>query len=200
MALIQNLDLVTAIIAGGKSSRFSKSKSQEYLNGKRLIEYAIALAEKISEEKILIANEDQYFSNKIFPVLSDIVSNCGPVGGIYTALVQINKGWIATIPCDLPFLIPEVYKVLWRYRHSKKPTVAVVDQKIESLVALWPFCLKTNVNRFIMSGSFKINQILANLNCIEVDMENELEHFSKTYFFNINFPHDLKNAEKLFLK
>jgi molybdopterin-guanine dinucleotide biosynthesis protein A len=199
MTIIKSSDLATAIIAGGKSSRFGKSKSLEKLNGKRLIDYAILVADKISREKILIGNEDQDFLNTDFHVLRDIIPDCGPIGGIYTALVHINKGWIATIPCDLPFLIPELYKVLWQYRDDKKPTVAVVQNKIESLVALWPSSIAPVLNQFIKGRNLKIKQILANLNSIEVNMEHNLGKFNKNYFFNINFLHDLKEAENRLL-
>ena len=42
-----------------------------------------------------------------FPVVPDKIVNCGPIGGLYTALSITEADWNVFVACDMPHVSPE---------------------------------------------------------------------------------------------
>ncbi len=102
-------NILGVVLAGGKSQRFGKDKSQVKLQGKLLINYV--LNEIISEFKeiLIITNESiNFMKSKKISITKDFKNGLGPLGGVLTAMkwVKENKKeykWISTFPTDTPF-------------------------------------------------------------------------------------------------
>ena len=189
------LDFPIAIIAGGKSTRFGSQKLDFLCKGKSLIEHSVEIASQISDDIFIIKGKQDFTLNKQVIVFEDLVSECGPIGGIYTALKKIDSDWLAVMPADMPNLLPFVYKLLSDNRKDEKPVVAVSRSGIEPLVSVWPAASLDLINDQIRTKNYKLHDALKKLNAIEfVPSEIDRKIESKV-FFNINSQSDLDQID-----
>jgi molybdopterin-guanine dinucleotide biosynthesis protein A len=98
------------ILAGGHSRRMGQPKALLPLAGRPLIEHLIMRCQR-EVPRVLVAGCPQpgLYADLSVPVLTDVLPDCGPLGGIDTAihyLLQVDQSAeafeasIACIPCD----------------------------------------------------------------------------------------------------
>ncbi len=190
-------ELSVAILAGGKSSRFGDPKAKAYFGDTRLIDYSVKVAELISPNILLVKHPQQKLNQSSITVLSDIIPDCGPAGGIYTALEAIQTGWLAVLPCDMPFLIAEMYEILYNNRKQNRPVVAISENGLESLVSIWPKSVVGSIKSYLRRKELTLNKILEKLNAVQISIPDTLPEYQPENFFNINYKRDLEEMEKL---
>ncbi len=186
-------DASAAIIAGGKSRRFGSPKFQAKFRDKTLIEYSLRLAQNLSDQLLLIANDPELESLIEVPVFPDLIPNKGPLGGILTALSKIDTEWLFVLPVDMPLLKADVYFKLWQQRTDDKPAVATSSKGIESMVSLWHRSHRPFIEKLIRNDQLKINLALKELAAVQVHFGEE----SDFNFFNINFKEDIEKLERI---
>lgn len=186
-------EVSSAIIAGGKSRRFGSPKYQATFGGKTLIQYSVQLAQKLSEQLLVIANDPELQTRFNLPVFPDLIPNKGPLGGILTALTKMQTKWLFILPVDMPLLKPEIYFQLWQQRTDAKPVVATSSKGIESMVSLWHQSHRPFVEQLIKQGQLKINLALKELGAVQVPFGQEADF----NFFNINFKEDIEKLEQI---
>lgn len=182
-----------AIIAGGKSTRFGSAKINAPFAGKSLVENAVDIAKVISDDFYIIFNSDKHKFPKSWRVYRDIIPECGPIGGLYTALSYSRQKWVVVMPVDMPFLIPEIYSLLDRYRDGKKPVVATSSAGLEPLISIWPKSLLNKIKESIENKHFKLHRLLKECEAVEVNLDKYFSGEVDKILFNINSPRDLKN-------
>lgn len=183
------LKLTAAIIAGGKSKRFGAPKAEALYRGRRLIDYALDIARSIAAEVCIATGAEKRWADEDgAAAFKDEIPDCGPLGGVYTALLHTSNSWVATIPCDMPLLDRNVYRVLYARRSGLRPVVAVSDAGLEPLVTLWPREAIVAVRTAIREGDLALHTLIRALDGIEVD---DFHNIASHAFFNINFQSDL---------
>ncbi len=189
--------LIAAIIAGGKSTRFGESKIGAHFKSRTLLDYAIRLASEISNNYMIISNQQIFLPNRNLVTIPDRIPHCGPLGGIYTALYHSSAPWIATIPCDMPLLVAEVFDVLYANRQLDTPIVARSKSGVEPLVAIWPKTALPFFEQAIKNANYKIYRLLSLLHSKEISIPDALPDYRNEWFFNVNSKDDLKKLEGL---
>lgn len=179
----------SVIIAGGKSERFGEPKSLALLNNKSLIEYSIELSKKIAKKQLIVFGSKNHCKEFSIPSISDIYEGCGPLGGIYTALNFVKAGWIATIPCDTPFLSINIFKRLLNHKNGNKPIIACSKAGLEPLIGFWHTDSIEIIKNSLFNQEYKIIDTLNKQKFICVEFKEEI---SQKNFFNINTKIDLE--------
>ncbi len=188
--MLENTDC--AIIAGGKSLRFGSNKAYAELKGKKLIDYALDLAQEISTKVIIVyAQNKPSLSNDSLANLiwtQDQFSEKGPLAGIHAALLQSTAMWLAVIPCDMPYLNDKIYLNLADHRKGTEIVVAKSSNGLEPLVSLWH---KNNIGRIESllednQGKHGLKDYIENNAAKIIDLTLKHQHFK-----NINYPTDL---------
>ena len=105
-------NILGVVLAGGRSKRFGNDKTIAKLGNKTLLDHTIEKIEKNFHEILIVSNNEKLEINKknIFSTKDLIEGYLGPLVGVLTAMVWIEKNkknynWIATFPCDTPFLM-----------------------------------------------------------------------------------------------
>ena len=125
--MIEN-NILGVVLAGGKSMRFGKDKSEVKLGGKTLLEHTL---DKIKSKfnKIIIVSNNKTVKDYI-TIKDCIEGQLGPLVGVLSAMKWIKKNnyshqWIATFPCDTPFFnintkedLVEAEKILIKYKND----------------------------------------------------------------------------------
>ena len=75
------------ILAGGKSERMGTDKGMVKFRNKFLVEYPLEALKPSCPTILISSNNDDY---RIFgyPIIQDLVSDTGPMGGIYSCLLN----------------------------------------------------------------------------------------------------------------
>jgi molybdopterin-guanine dinucleotide biosynthesis protein A len=116
----------------------------------------------------------------------------GPLCGVVTGLAWLEAEWLATFPCDTPFLPLDLVAQLARNAVSR-PVVARHGGRLHGVCGLWPKTCLAKLKAGVESGALRsMRSALDACEAIECEIAA-----APNAFFNINTPDDLKRAETL---
>ena len=98
------------IIVGDKSSRMGSNKAFLKLKGKTFIELQIELLREMFDEIFISANTPSEYEYLSLPIFKDICPGKGPLGGIYTSLINSSSFHTFMLAWDMPLVRPELIK------------------------------------------------------------------------------------------
>ncbi len=188
--------IAVAVLAGGKSSRMGRDKGMMLFNGKTMIEHVLTAASEIAEDIFIIANNEVY-DNFSYPCFADEKIDCGPIGGIFTALLQAKVDKVLVLSCDVPMMSASVLKKLVGLSADEKVLAAAHKGEIQPLCAIYDKKCLTYFREAIGSGNFKMKKVLQDLDAKIIDFDST---DYKGAFLNINTPVDLANLQSLYDK
>jgi len=184
--MITDSAITVILLAGGKSSRMGQDKGLMLLNGKPMIEYIIEIAQQISTEIIIVANNDSYLKFNL-PVFKDEFLDKGPLAGIYTGLKNTKTEKNLILSCDVPYIQKELIEFLISNSEKNEITISLFQDKLHPLIGIYAkSCLpvileQIKLNELKVASLFeKIKTKLLNVN-----------EFDSSNFRNINKESDL---------
>ena len=195
-------NILAVVLAGGKSKRFGRDKSQVKLGNKILIDYILSEIIDLYKDILIVANEPIRFlnSDKI-SLTKDIKKGLGPLGGVFTAMkwARDNKKeykWISTFPIDTPFFKKDHLSKFYQDISLEKSNLFFMKSKNtrHNIFGLWSLELFEKLELALDKGDRKV-ELWANeigVKTIDFDHKN-----NKDPFFNINTEEDLEIAKKL---
>ena len=191
-------NILGVVLAGGKSQRFGKDKSQVKLQDKLLIDYV--LKEIIDEfnETLIIANSSiNFMQSKKISITRDFQSGLGPLGGVLTAMKWIKEKnkkyeWISTFPVDTPFFTKKELKFFYDNIDINKNKLFFIKNKNtrHNIFGLWSLDLMEKLEKDLTKGERKV-EVWAD--SVGVSVVN-IDYKKPDPFFNINTKEDLKKA------
>ena len=188
--------ITTVILAGGLGTRIGGAKGLQHLHGRALIDWVLDSVSRQSEEVLINANgvHDDYLCFG-YPVISDQTQNwAGPLAGLQSALRLASHAWVASVPCDTPFLpddlIARLYKAVSTIS-TVEASVAVVAGKRQPTIALYHKNVLPKLDAYLNSGGRKVNSWLETLHLSEAVLADPIA------FTNINTLDDLAHANQI---
>ena len=191
-------NILSVVLAGGKSQRFGRDKSQVKLLNKLLIDYILNVVVSEFNETLIVANEPIKFmqSNKI-SITKDFKKGLGPLGGILTAMKWIKEKnkkykWISTFPTDTPFFTREELMFFYENIDVKESKLFFIKNQNtrHNIFGLWSLDLMEKLETDLLKGERKV-EFWAD--SIGVKIVN-IDYKKPDPFFNINTEEDLKKA------
>ena len=199
---MDNNNILAVVLAGGKSKRFGRDKSQVKLGNKILIDYILSEIIDLYKDILIVTNEPIKFlnSDKI-SITSDIKKGLGPLGGVLSAMKWVkdnNKSykWISTFPTDTPFFKKEHLSKFYKKINLDKSNLFFMKSKNtrHNIFGLWSLELFEKLELALNKGDRKV-ELWANeigVKLIDLKLEN-----TQDSFFNINTEEELEIAKKL---
>jgi len=194
-------NILGVVLAGGKSQRFGKDKSQVKLQDKLLIDYV--LKEIIDEfnETLIIANSSiNFMQSKKISITRDFQSGLGPLGGVLTAMKWIKEKnkkyeWISTFPVDTPFFTKKELKFFYDNIDINKNKLFFIKNKNtrHNIFGLWSLDLMEKLEKDLTKGERKVEVWADSVGVSAVNIDYKKSH----PFFNINTKKDLDEAIKI---
>ena len=194
-------NIIGAILAGGKSSRFGEDKSNIRLGNKTLLDHTIDKIEKEFNEVLIISNNKNYnFKNKKIYIVKDCIEGqLGPLVGILTAMKWVkenkkNYRWIASFPCDTPFFDTKlISKLKLKTKETSKKLIFLnSDKKRHNIFGLWSMDLIETLEKDIKNNFRKVEIWADKIGYESININTE--KFDK--FLNINTKEDFEKAKK----
>ena len=184
------------ILAGGKGSRMGGvDKGLQGFRGKRLVDHVYERFAPQVGGIIINANQNQE-EYKTFGVrvVSDAIGGfAGPLAGFHAGLSISKRPFLASVPCDSPFLPADLVERLYKRIDDTGAELAVAKtgEQPHPVFSLMRRGVLNHLAEFLKSGGRKIDAWYATLSVVEVAFDDEAEAFS-----NINTLEELAAFEK----
>tara|TARA_B100000401_G_C52413256_1_gene534572 strand:- start:7 stop:624 length:618 start_codon:yes stop_codon:yes gene_type:complete len=195
-------NILAVVLAGGKSKRFGRDKSQVKLGNKILIDYILSEIIDFYKDILIVTNEPiKFLTSSKISVTGDIKKDLGPLGGVYSAMkwIRDNKKdykWISTFPTDTPFFKKNNLNKFYEKINLNESNLFFIKSKNtrHNIFGLWSLELFEKLEQSLDKGDRKV-EFWANENGVKI-IDFEYEN-NKDPFFNINTEKDFEIAKKL---
>ncbi len=184
------------ILAGGQGRRMGGvDKGLQMFRGKRLVDHVYErLAPQVGG--IIINANQNHDAYKSFGVrvVSDAIGNfAGPLAGLHAGLSVSRRPYLATVPCDSPFLPEDLVERLRARLNASGAAIAVAKTggRPEPVFCLVRSSVLESLTAFLKSGGRKVYDWYASLPLVEVDFDDQAAAFS-----NINTAAQLEGLEQ----
>jgi molybdopterin-guanine dinucleotide biosynthesis protein A len=186
--------VITALIlAGGKSTRMKEEKGLVYFKGRMLVEHVIESVKKITGQIIIITAHPAYRQFG-YPCTEDIMKDKGPLGGIYSGLLQSTSTKNLVIGCDMPFLSERLLAALINTCGDEDVLLTAHKGRAEPLCSVYNRDCHIHIRRLLEQNQLKITDALEGLKTRVISFDKE-EWFTGNEFANINSIEELNKYQ-----
>ena len=173
------MDIGALILMGGKNSRMIGNvkgllkiknstfleKIQETLNDFSSI--YLSINDKFSKE------QKQNFENMGFKIIEDIYKEIGPLGGIYSSLLNCKEEYLFITACDMPFITKNSIEVLCNKVDKNTDGVVFYDKnnKLYPLGAIYSKNVLPIIEEMIEKKYYKLSYLIEKSNFVKINIE-----------------------------
>jgi molybdopterin-guanine dinucleotide biosynthesis protein A len=186
-------DITGLVLAGGQGRRMGMvDKGLVELHGKPLVAHVLARLAPQVGALIVNANRNvERYAALGHPVVGDAIGGyAGPLAGLHAGLLATSTPFVATSPCDSPFLPSDlVARLAGALDATVDIAVARTFDQPHPVFALVRRDVLPHLARFLDQGGRKIDAWYASLRLTEVAFDDEADAFR-----NINTPQELADS------
>ena len=170
------------ILCGGLSSRMGTPKYKLFLG--RIISHldgfgVIALS----------VRDETQISGYDLQIWPDLLKDCGPLGGIYTALMMSETRFVFTTPCDVPDIDAGFVDGLFsKLRENDLCVAPLVDGNIQPLTVIYSVSCAGMIEESLRAGNLSVKKFLSRIDVHYVECNERGREFLR----NINTPEEYK--------
>jgi len=183
------------ILVGGKSCRMGTNKAFLELKGKTFIELQIELLREMFDEISISANTPSEYEYLNLPIFKDIYPGKGPLGGIYTSLINSSSLHTFMLACDMPFVGPKLIKHLKDLTKEYDVVIPKSENGLEPLHAFYSKNCIEPIKRELDENNLRIRSFFpqVNVKIVELDSLASSDHF-KNSIKNLNTMADYEDV------
>jgi molybdenum cofactor guanylyltransferase len=150
------------VLAGGQGRRMGgRDKGLVPFRGRPLVQWVLSALRPQVATLIISANRNREVYEAFgYPVIADRVAGFqGPLAGFASAMAEMRTPWMVVVPCDGPFLAPDlVERLRAALRREGAEIAAVTDgMRMQPVYALIPVTLAPSLNAFLAAGERRID-------------------------------------------
>jgi molybdopterin-guanine dinucleotide biosynthesis protein A len=192
-----------AILVGGRARRrHGVDKSRLDVDGLPILERQLAVLRQLSDDLMIVTRAgalhegESPFARPGLRIVSDEISDAGPLGGIHAALVNAHAPVTLVVACDMPFLSLEFLRHLAARVEGVDVAVPRTPDGYHPLCAAYAQSARPFVERQLAQGVLKVSALFSmDLRVAELGPA-ELAGFDPEgrMLSNVNTPHDYRQA------
>jgi molybdopterin-guanine dinucleotide biosynthesis protein A len=194
-------DITGVILAGGQSRRMGSDKRFVRIGEQTLLEGTISVCEQVFTEVLIVVGSPHRELPNLSPrVVTDLIPNCGSLGGLYTGLSYASCPHVFVVACDMPFLDAVVIRRFVALDRHADLLMVRLAQGLQPMHAVYSKACLPYLKRMIESGILKIQSLAEERGlAVHVVSEEAMRSISPQLlsFLNVNTPGDLEFARKL---
>ena len=187
------------LLAGGKSSRMGREKSALLVNGEPLWERQLSVLRATDPADLLISGKsDGPYANCGVEILTDEFPDCGPLGGIATALHRCKCNRLLVLAVDMPAMNAEFLRALieesQRIKKGVIPSLPAEGSRrahFEPLAAVYPQAALAIANECLRDGEYRVESFVRRLQAERLIEASLVKSGDAALFANWNVPTDL---------
>ncbi len=191
---------VTGVIqAGGKSTRMGgEPKALLEVGGRRIIERVLAAVAPAVDDLLIVTNTPDLYAFLGLPMIPDAFPDHGSLGGIFSGLAAAKGDAVFTVACDMPFLHPEVARLVAGRAGEADVVIPRVGDMLETMHASYAKACLPAMEARLREGRFKIIGFFPDVRVVEIPEADVARHRAPdVLFMNVNTPAELARARTL---
>ena len=193
-----NFPFSAALFAGGQSRRMGRDKAVVEIGGEALWKRQLATLRQLNPTQLFICGRpDVEYVGAGCEVITDVVPNAGPIGGLVTALQHVSTEILLVLAVDLPAMQPWfLERLVLRALASRRSIIPQGPQGLEPLAAVYRIESRGVAEECLRAGEFRMRSLVAALEergLAELYRAGEGE---LPLFRNVNTPEELAAANR----
>jgi molybdopterin-guanine dinucleotide biosynthesis protein A len=191
---------VTGVVqAGGRSTRMGGNpKALLDLGGQRIIERVVHAVAAVLDDILIVTNTPDLYAFLGLPMVGDVYPDAGSLGGIYSGLDAARGEAAFTVACDMPFLSPEIIRLVVDRASEADVVIPRVGGQLETLHAVYGKRCLAAIETRVRAGRYKITGFFEDVRVCEIAEAEIAERGDVAHIFmNVNTPEELAYARAL---
>lgn len=185
-----NSAITGVILAGGKSSRMGKDKAILKLDGRPFVAHVASTLQAVFNRVILVANDPSAYEFLRLNTVGDVYEDCGPLGGIHSALVHAKGTDIFVSACDTPFVSRDLVRHIVGFDSTAPARIPSFYQQLHPLCGFYTQnCLQPIVER-LESRRLRVLDFVESIHAAVIPISPDLSFYRENLFDNFNTPED----------
>lgn len=180
------------ILAGGSSSRMGRNKALLEVDGTPIITRIYRTLAGLFHDVIVVTNSPPDYDFLPCRKVPDLYPGCGSIAGLHSALVHSRSTYTFVTACDMPFLDPDLIRLLCETQKDGYDAVTPYSNGgQEPLHALYSSACRVYFENAIRQGERKILNVLGRMKVRQVSYD-ELRSagVKESSFVNVNTPEE----------
>lgn len=190
--MIPAQDMVGVVLAGGESSRMGTDKALLEIEGRTMIEHVTGTLRNVFEEVVVVSNVPVKYSFLNLPVFPDIVRNCGPLGGIHSALTHLDTPAVFVVSCDTPFISEGFIRHLVNSHNNHQLCIPQVGKDIQPLCGIYKKSALPIITQRLHKHQFRVREIFDLVDTTIIPIGPDLPFYNSNLLRNFNTPKEFK--------
>lgn len=208
------------LLAGGNSTRMGVDKVFLEFGGETLLDHGLKVIAAVCPSVTIVGDPAKFAGHeraksddrnddarheaakceslKCESVVGDVFPECGPLGGIHTALAHSVAELNLMLAVDMPWVSAELLTFLFAVAESNEATVTVPSTRrgLQPLCAIYRRDFLPVAEEALRAGKYKIDVAFSAVSThVVAAAELASAGFSEQSFFNVNTPQDRLAAE-----
>lgn len=196
---MDNMRITGVIQAGGRSTRMGgEPKALLELGGKRIVERVVGALGAVLDELLVVTNTPERYAFLGLPMVADRYPEGGALGGIFSGLDAAGGDAAFTVACDMPFLHPDVIRLVLARAGEADVVIPRVEGQYETMHALYARACLAPMEARLRAGQLKITGFFPDVRVLDISSDAVARHRApEIVFMNVNTPDELARARAL---
>lgn len=185
------MDCCAIILAGGLNSRMGgRNKALLDVHGQRIVDRIIKVLKTLFDEILLVARDPAPYRHLPVNIVEDLFDARSSLTGIHAGLSQARAGFGFVVPCDAPFLQPDLIRaILEEIRPDTDVVIPCIDGFYQPLCAVYAKQCLPHIQAMLERGDYKIINFFGDIRLKTVPLEKlEQADPEQRSFINVNTP------------
>jgi molybdopterin-guanine dinucleotide biosynthesis protein A len=191
------MNISSAILAGGQSTRMGQDKATLKIGDMGLIERVYATVRNVFDDVFVVSSHHKKIQGVPATVIGDALPQGGSLVGIISALLYSRTPYVFVVACDMPFLNGDFIRHMIDQVSGEDIIVPKSIAGYEPLHAIYNRSCLSYMLRLIDANRFKIDRIFPLLNVRTINVEVQSSPQGISVFTNINTEKDLEHVREL---
>jgi len=168
------------------------------LGGRRIIDRVAHVVRQVADDLLIVTNTPELYASLGLPMVPDVFPDHGSLGGIYSGLQAASGDAAFTVACDMPFLMPEVARLVTARAGEADVVVPRVGEQWETLHACYAKACLAPIETRLRAGRLKIIGFYDEVRVLSISASEVARYRSPdVVFMNVNTPEELEAARVL---
>jgi molybdopterin-guanine dinucleotide biosynthesis protein A len=177
------------ILAGGENKRIPVTKGFLTINGLRIIDGNLERLRAVFDRVMISTNEPERYFSLCVSLVGDVISDRGPMTGIFSTLIGRDCTEVFVTACDMPFINVILVKRMVDSWDNKKwdAVVPIFEAKPQPLLGIYSRKIAKKMEKSIQRGKRSLRDFLQEIN-VRYISEEEVRSIDREgrSFVNIN--------------
>jgi molybdopterin-guanine dinucleotide biosynthesis protein A len=168
------------------------------IDGRRIVERVVDAVAPAVDDMLVVTNTPELYAFLGLPMVGDVYPERGSLGGIYSGLKAAPGEAAFTVACDMPFLHPEVVRLIVERAGEGDVVIPRVGGQLETLHAVYAKSCLPHIEERLLAGRLKIVEFFERVRVVEIP-ETAIARYRDpaVVFMNVNTPEELERARSL---